>query len=531
MYNFLSAMKLDATDVRYLSPEEFRILTAVEMGSKNHEVVPSALIAQISSLRHTGINKLLGQLLKRKLVARMQNNVYDGFRLTYGGYDYLAVRALSKRRTIYSVGNQIGVGKESDIYLTSTEEGDIRVLKIHRLGRISFRNIKEKRDYMGKRKSASWMYMSRLAAQKEFAFMQILYDHGFPVPTPIDQSRHTLVMSFEDAYPLRQITSLPESQIPKLYAALMELIVRLARSGLIHGDFNEFNLLVREVHDEDDEDEETQETQETQEPQETHESDEPALQSAHVIDSGRGFERVVVEDESDDGASDVSDGAVHFDDGVQVEPVLIDFPQMVSVDHPNAEYYFMRDVDCVRRFFFKRFRYESDDYPRFSDVCSAIEMDAEDKTRLDALARASGFGAGSEAQTQLEAHIASMTINDGESGMVDGDDGEGDEEEGEDEGDEDQSDDEEDDDEDDDEDDGGGEEEEAPRNVRYTIPARHTMNPSEMATRVASDRARHMRRTVKHHGKSAQSTKVGRRHGGGKAKHNARNIVRDSYVF
>ena len=115
--------------------------------------------------------------------------------------------------------------------------------------------------------------------------------------------------------------------------------------------------------------------------------------------------------------------------------------------------------------------------------------------------------------------------------MVDGDDGEGDEEEGEDEGDEDQSDDEEDDDEDDDEDDGGGEEEEAPRNVRYTIPARHTMNPSEMATRVASDRARHMRRTVKHHGKSAQSTKVGRRHGGGKAKHNARNIVRDSYVF
>ena len=539
MYNFLSAMKLDATDVRYLSPEEFRILTAVEMGSKNHEVVPSALIAQISSLRHTGINKLLGQLLKRKLVARMQNNVYDGFRLTYGGYDYLAVRALSKRRTIYSVGNQIGVGKESDIYLTSTEEGEIRVLKIHRLGRISFRKIKEKRDYMGKRKSASWMYMSRLAAQKEFAFMQILYDHGFPVPTPIDQSRHTLVMSFEDAYPLRQITSLPASQIPKLYAALMELIVRLARSGLIHGDFNEFNLLVREVHDEEDDDEEKQVAQEAreQEAQETHEPEEPALQSAHVIDSGRGFERVVVEDDSDDAASDVSDGEIHFDDGVQVEPVLIDFPQMVSVDHPNAEYYFMRDVDCVRRFFFKRFRYESDDYPHFSDVCAAIEEDAEDKTRLDALARASGFGAGSEAQNQLEAHIASMTIDDGGSGE---EDEEEDEEEGEGENvDEEEEDEEGDEEEDDDEEDGDGEdggkeeeeEEEEPRNARYTVPARHTMNPSEMATRVASDRARHMRRTVKHHGKSAQSTKVGRRHGGGKAKHNARNIVRDSYVF
>lgn len=42
-----------------------------------------------------------------------------------------------------------------------------------RLGRVSFRAIKEKRDYMGKRKSASWMYMSRLAAQKEWAFMKV----------------------------------------------------------------------------------------------------------------------------------------------------------------------------------------------------------------------------------------------------------------------------------------------------------------------------------------------------------------------
>lgn len=42
-----------------------------------------------------------------------------------------------------------------------------------RLGRISFRAIKEKRDYMGKRKSASWMYMSRLAAHKEWAFLNV----------------------------------------------------------------------------------------------------------------------------------------------------------------------------------------------------------------------------------------------------------------------------------------------------------------------------------------------------------------------
>lgn len=37
----------------------------------------------------------------------------EGYRLTYGGYDFLAMRAMSKRDTLYSVGNQIGVGKES----------------------------------------------------------------------------------------------------------------------------------------------------------------------------------------------------------------------------------------------------------------------------------------------------------------------------------------------------------------------------------------------------------------------------------
>lgn len=37
----------------------------------------------------------------------------DGVRLTYGGYDFLACRTFAKRDTIYSVGNQIGTGKES----------------------------------------------------------------------------------------------------------------------------------------------------------------------------------------------------------------------------------------------------------------------------------------------------------------------------------------------------------------------------------------------------------------------------------
>jgi RIO kinase 2 len=111
------------------------------------------------------------------------------------------------------VGRQIGVGKESgitsnipfsfsDIYIVYENDGKDIALKIHRLGRTSFRTIKNNRDYLQHRKSASWIYMSRLAALKEYAFMKALKEHNFPVPTPIDWSRHCVLMSLVDGFPL-----------------------------------------------------------------------------------------------------------------------------------------------------------------------------------------------------------------------------------------------------------------------------------------------------------------------------------------
>lgn len=66
----------------------------------------------------------------------------------------------------------------------------------------------------------------------------------------------------------RQISDVPSPG--KLYSDLMDLIVRFAHAGLIHGDFNEFNILIKR-------------------------------------ESG--------------------------------DPVVIDFPQMVSTSHENAEWW------------------------------------------------------------------------------------------------------------------------------------------------------------------------------------------------
>lgn len=182
--------------------------------------------------------------------------------------------------------------------------------------------------------------MSRLAAIKEYAFLTALRAQGFPVPEPIAQSRHTLVMELVQALPLRQVSEVLDPE--GLYAELLELILRLADYGLIHGDFNEFNILLRE--------------DETSSPQPSATPDSltsPTTQKTQT-------------------------------------PILIDFPQMVSIDHVNAEMYFARDVACIKRFFASRFHFTSDEPgPFFADARARARR--RKCPRLDVEVEASGF--------------------------------------------------------------------------------------------------------------------------------------------
>ncbi|RFU77367.1 atypical rio rio2 kinase [Trichoderma arundinaceum] len=366
-------MKLDTRAMRHLASEDWRVLTAVEMGSKNHEIVPTPLIEKLARLRGgaSGVHKSISALAKVGLIARVKEAKYDGYRLTYGGLDYLALHTHASRKDVYSVGNRIGVGKESDIMVVADHSGKQCVLKIHRLGRISFRTVKSNRDYLKNRNAQSWMYLSRLAAMKEYAFMNALHEEGFPVPLPLAQSRHTIVMSLIDAFPLRQISEVPDPA--SLYADLISLILRLASHGLIHGDYNEFNILIKEIKSA------TEDGQET----------------------------------------------------IKLEPVIIDFPQMVSMEHVNAEMYFDRDVNCIKRFFLRRFHFTpSQPGPFFKDAKKTVGKGG--LKRLDASVEASGFT--KKMLKDLEAAIKEKeTDKDGQEGADDEDDEDDDDEDDEDE--------------------------------------------------------------------------------------------------
>jgi RIO kinase 2 len=104
-------MKLDVDVLRYLSKDDFKVLSAVEWGMRNHDIVPAELI-----VKHGGTYKVLKNLLKHKLLHH-DSSKYDGFRLTYLGYDFLAIKTMFNKGVFVSVGRQIGVGKESGSYL------------------------------------------------------------------------------------------------------------------------------------------------------------------------------------------------------------------------------------------------------------------------------------------------------------------------------------------------------------------------------------------------------------------------------
>lgn len=64
----------------------------------------------------------------------------------------------------------------------ANDKGEQFAIKLHRLGRTSFRKLKEKRDYHCHRKNTSWIYLSRLSAMKEFAYMKVRHEEEVVYP-------------------------------------------------------------------------------------------------------------------------------------------------------------------------------------------------------------------------------------------------------------------------------------------------------------------------------------------------------------
>ncbi|MCZ7356427.1 MAG: serine/threonine protein kinase [Candidatus Methanoperedens sp.] len=267
------------------SNKEFRVLIAIENKMKFYEWVPLDEIVKFTTFDVKEVGFILSNLAEKKLVHK---NIpgYEGYRIYFEAYDLLALKALVSRGSVNAIGDVAGVGKESRVYsATSGITNREVVIKFHREGMMSFKQVKVKRGHLSGKKHLSWLYASRLAAKREYDALKILYPE-VSVPEPIDNNRHAIVMSIAEG----RILAHTKVDEPEWYLdEILTAVKKTARLGIVHGDLSEFNVFVNPY----------------------------------------GCE-------------------------------IIDWPQYITLSHPNAKEMLYRDIDNVLTFFAKKYRVKRD---------------------------------------------------------------------------------------------------------------------------------------------------------------------------
>lgn len=236
-----------AKTFRSLRQADLRVLLGVELGMTSREYVPVPRIVRYANLLQEEVLKRLPELVEKRLLSSgsVGDLGYAGFRLTFLGYDCLALNALVRRGVVEALGNPIGLGKESDVYDARGKNGSRIALKFHRLGRISFRQTRRTRGYVADRSHTSWIYQARMAATREFTAIRRARLAGVPVPKPIGQNRHLIVMGMFEGSELSKVTLLPHAE-----NVLRRILLKLRRlfcdAYLVHGDLSEYNVLMNE---------------------------------------------------------------------------------------------------------------------------------------------------------------------------------------------------------------------------------------------------------------------------------------------
>lgn len=278
----MSSAERAASILPKLEPEDFRVLQAIELGMAGFEYVPVEEIVKYANLNTREVDFRISGLNRRGLLYG-QPGPYAGYILNYAGYDCLALNALVKADTLEALGRSLGVGKEADVFEALTPDGGRVAVKFHRLGRTSFRDTRRKRGYVADGRHVSWLYRSRLAAEREFEALRLVHSVGVSAPEAIVYNRHVLVMSYIDGYNLADVESLDDPE--GFLDDILQNVRRALAAGVIHTDLSEFNIVVQ------------------------------------------------------------PDGQV----------LLIDWPQFVPRDHPNAETLLRRDIGNVLRYFRRKF--------------------------------------------------------------------------------------------------------------------------------------------------------------------------------
>lgn len=224
--------------VSLLNKSDFKILKVFASSLKNRQFLNLPTLSQYSDLSQSLIEHHLKRLVKFGLISK--SNI--GYTLLVTGLDIYVLKILSNRNIITAIGPQIGIGKEAEVYLAHDSLEQDRIIKMFRLGRSSFKQIKRKRDV--NTGTNSWLLLNIETAKKEYDILTYLKDSSTSFPSPLYRSFHCIVM--EPIYGSR-LSDIENLDYPELVLEKIISNMTIAyRKGYINGDLNEYNILVND---------------------------------------------------------------------------------------------------------------------------------------------------------------------------------------------------------------------------------------------------------------------------------------------
>lgn len=237
-------VKQDASALRFQNKDDFKQQKVQEKCMNHHDYVPikEIILNWGTSEGQSDIQRnqhKYGQL-RRRITS------YEGFRQTMLGYDYLSQNTFIKQGQQKGIGHRIGSGKESDVYIVQGTNNKEQVLKIHRLGRICFRKVRLLRDYTNNNYRSSYIKQAKIAALREYVYLKVLQRLGYSVPIVYSCNRHCVQMSY---IPGRTLYHVQINQPEIIGKKLLQLAIKLLSDGIVHGDLNEFNVMITPKQD------------------------------------------------------------------------------------------------------------------------------------------------------------------------------------------------------------------------------------------------------------------------------------------
>jgi RIO kinase 1 len=236
---------------------------------------------------------------KRKRPAREVKQFKYALKITDKVLDDQTLQTLAgllNAKKFKSVDYPVSQGKEAVVFRATKSDGSFVAVKVFKFETTAFRNIVPYMDgdprFDIEHARHNKRALVKIWARKEFSNLRAAFDHGVSGPKPLALKENIIVMQFvgEGGRPFALLSEVVVQNPGSVLEKILVSVKRLYEAGIVHADLSPFNIMV---------------------------SQKPTPE------------------------------------GVEEEPVLIDFAQGVSLQHPKAQEFLERDIKQLLKFFSK----------------------------------------------------------------------------------------------------------------------------------------------------------------------------------